>query len=202
MKNLFAAVLVTASLLVAPAWSQTLLTEKKTFEIPSFTTQSGRTLKGVKVGWESYGTLNADKSNAILICHFFSGNSHAAGKYKETDAAPGYWDAIVGPGKAIDTNKYFVLSSDTLVNLNTGDPNTITTGPATINPDTGKPYGMDFPIVTIRDFIEVQKKAGRKPRHHQAPHRHRRVDGRGADLRMGGELPRHGRPRDAGDRLR
>jgi homoserine O-acetyltransferase len=141
----------------APTSAQTLLTEKKVFEVPSFTTQSGRALKNVKVGWESYGTLNADKSNAILICHFFSANSHAAGKYKESDAAAGYWDSIIGPGKAIDTNRYFVMSVDSLVNLNTGDPNTTTTGPATVNPDTGKPYGMDFPIVTIRDFIEVQR---------------------------------------------
>lgn len=141
----------------APASAQTLLTEKKTFEIASFTTQSGRALKGVKVGWESYGTLNADKSNAVLIAHFFSANSHAAGKYKESDAAPGYWDSIIGPGKAIDTNRYFVMSVDSLVNLNANDGVTVTTGPASINPDTGKPYGMDFPIVTIRDFIEVQK---------------------------------------------
>ena len=104
------------------AEAQDLAVEKKVFELPSFTTQSGRTLKNVRVGWESYGTLNADKSNAVLICHFFSGNSHAAGKYAASDPAPGYWDAIIGPGKAIDTNKYFVLSSDTLVNLNTGDP--------------------------------------------------------------------------------
>ncbi|MGL5362321.1 MAG: E22 family MetX-like putative esterase [Bosea sp. (in: a-proteobacteria)] len=153
------AFLLGASALVSPGTvhAQDLLTEKKVFELASFTTQSGRTLKNVKVGWESYGTLNADRSNAILICHFFSGNSHAAGKYAAADAAPGYWDAIIGPGKAIDTNKYFVLSSDTLVNLNTGDPKTTTTGPATVNPDTGKPYGMDFPVVTIRDFIEVQK---------------------------------------------
>jgi len=137
--------------------AQDLIVEKKVFELPSFTTQSGRTLKSVKVGWESYGTLNADKSNAILICHFFSGNSHAAGKYAAADAAPGYWDAIIGPGKAIDTNKYFVLASDTLVNLNTGDPKTTTTGPASLDPDTGKPYGLDFPVVTIRDFVEVQK---------------------------------------------
>lgn len=139
------------------AEAQDLAVEKKVFELPSFTTQSGRTLKNVRVGWESYGTLNADKSNAVLICHFFSGNSHAAGKYAASDPAPGYWDAIVGPGKAIDTNKYFVLSSDTLVNLNTGDPKTTTTGPASTNPDTGKPYGLDFPVVTVRDFVEVQK---------------------------------------------
>lgn len=137
--------------------AQDLMTEKKVFELPSFTTQSGRTLKQVRTGWESYGTLNADKSNAVLICHFFSGNSHAAGKYDAKDAQPGYWDAIIGPGKAIDTDKYFVISSDTLVNLNTGDPKTTTTGPASINPDTGKPYALDFPIVTVRDFVEVQK---------------------------------------------
>ncbi|UZF93489.1 E22 family MetX-like putative esterase [Bosea sp. NBC_00550] len=139
------------------AGAQDLMVEKKVFELPSFTTQSGRTLKQVRVGWESYGTLNADKSNAVLICHFFSGNSHAAGKYAASDAAPGYWDAIIGPGKAIDTDKYFVIASDTLVNLNTGDPKTTTTGPASIDPDTGKPYALDFPIVGIRDFVEVQK---------------------------------------------
>lgn len=149
--------MMTSMTAAGTAGAQELIVAKKIFELPSYTTQSGRTLKNVKVGWESYGTLNADKSNAILICHFFSGNSHAAGKYDAKDAAPGYWDAIVGPGKAIDTNKYFVLSSDTLVNLNTGDPNTTTTGPASIDPDTGKPYALDFPVVTIGDFVNVQK---------------------------------------------
>src|ERR1700741_427021 len=93
-------------LALAPASAQELITKKQTFELPEYKTQSGRTIKGVKVGWESYGTLNADKSNAILICHFFSGNGHAAGKYAEADKAAGYWDAIIGPGKGIDTNKY------------------------------------------------------------------------------------------------
>jgi homoserine O-acetyltransferase/O-succinyltransferase len=145
-----------------PAQAQDLLTKKETFEIPSFTTQSGRELKNVKVGYESYGTLNAAKSNAILICHFFSGTSHAAGKYAEADKTPGYWDAIIGPGKAIDTNKFFVVSSDTLVNLGAGDKTVVTTGPASIDPATNKPYGMTFPIVTIRDFVEVQKKLADK----------------------------------------
>jgi homoserine O-acetyltransferase len=154
---LFALLAGLAGLPISAA-AQDLITRKQVFELPAFTTQSGRTLKNVRVGFESYGTLNADRSNAILICHFYTGNSHAAGKYAPADALPGYWDAIIGPGKAIDTNKYFVLSSDTLVNVNTGDPNTVTTGPASINPDTGKPYGLDFPIVTIRDFVEVQKK--------------------------------------------
>lgn len=158
MKRWIAGALCATGLMVTGmAGAQDLIVEKKIFELPSFTTQSGRTLKNVKVGWESYGKLNADRSNAILICHFFSGNSHAAGKYDPKDAAPGYWDAIIGPGKAIDTDKYFVLSSDTLVNLNTGDPKVATTGPASLDPDTGKPYALDFPVVTIRDFIEVQK---------------------------------------------
>ncbi len=162
MKNWIASALGAVSfgaacMVTGMAGAQELIVEKKVFELPSYTTQGGRTLKNVKVGWESYGTLNADKSNAILICHFFSGNSHAAGKYAAADAAPGYWDAIVGPGKAIDTNKYFVLSSDTLVNLNTGDPKTTTTGPASLNPDTGKPYALDFPVVTVGDMVNVQK---------------------------------------------
>jgi homoserine O-acetyltransferase len=149
---------------LAPVRAQDLIVKKEVFELPSFTTQSGRQLKNVKVGWESYGTLNADKSNAILICHFFSGTGHAAGKYAAADKAAGYWDVIIGPGKAIDTTKYFVFSSDTLVNLSPGDPNVVTTGPASIDPDTGKPYGYlsekndkGFPIVSIRDFVEVQK---------------------------------------------
>src|SRR5262249_36638373 len=93
------------------------------------------------------------------------GNGHAAGKYAEADKAAGYWDAIIGPGKAIDTNKFFVFSSDTLVNLSPADPAVVTTGPTSVDPDTGKPYGYlseanpgGFPIVSIRDFIEVQKR--------------------------------------------
>jgi homoserine O-acetyltransferase len=118
-----------------------LIVEKKTFALPSYSTVAGETVKSVKVGWESAGTLNADKSNAVLITHFFSGTSHAFGKYTNEDKTAGYWDAIIGPGKPIDTKKYFVLSSDTLVNLNVNMPNVVTTGPASIDPDTGKPYG-------------------------------------------------------------
>jgi len=133
------------------------LVQKQRFELPTFTTQSGTTLKQVQVGWEAYGQLNADKSNVILITHYFSGTSHAAGRYQASDAAPGYWDAIIGPGKAIDTNQFYVISIDTLVNANVKDPQVITTGPASINPATGKRYGLSFPVVTITDFVEVQK---------------------------------------------
>ncbi len=134
-----------------------LLTSKQTFSMDSYTTFGGETISPVRVGWESYGTLNQQKDNVILITHYFSGTSHAAGKYSASDETAGYWDAIIGPGKAIDTNKYYVVSVDTLVNLNAYDENVITTGPATINPETGKPYGTDFPVVTIRDFVNVQK---------------------------------------------
>ncbi|GAB3033979.1 homoserine O-acetyltransferase [Bowmanella dokdonensis] len=123
----------------------------------NFQTFNGQQIRKIQVGWESYGKMNKDKSNVILITHYFSGNSHAAGRYHPDDAAPGYWDAIIGPGKAIDTNEYYVLSVDTLANLSAHDPKVITTGPASTNPDTGKPYGLDFPVVTIRDFVNVQK---------------------------------------------
>ena len=139
------------------AQADDLIVEKKVFALPSYTTVAGESIKSLKVGWESAGTLNSDKSNAILITHFFSGTSHAFGKYSAEDKAPGYWDAIIGPGKAIDTDKYFVLSSDTLVNLNANMPNVVTTRPASIDPDTGKLYGMSFPAVSIKDFVRVEK---------------------------------------------
>ncbi|MDT0593971.1 E22 family MetX-like putative esterase [Glaciecola petra] len=131
--------------------------EKKQFTTRNFKTFGGKTIKRVDVGWESYGNLNKNKDNVILITHYFTGNSHAAGKYTESDLEVGYWDSIIGPNKAIDTNLFFVISVDSLVNVSAFDKDVITTGPATINPDTGKPYGLDFPIVTIRDFVNVQK---------------------------------------------
>lgn len=153
----FLVLALAAAPVAASAQSGDLIVDKKTFELPSYTTAAGETIKNVKIGWEAAGTLNADKSNAILITHFYSGTSHAFGKYAASDTLPGYWDAIIGPGKAIDTNKYYVLSSDTLVNLNANMPNVVTTGPASIDPATGKPYGMSFPVVSIRDFVRVQK---------------------------------------------
>jgi homoserine O-acetyltransferase len=137
--------------------AEPMLVKKQQFELATFTTQNGAVIAPVRIGYESYGKLNAKRDNVILITHYFSGTSHAAGKYHTTDAQAGYWDAIIGPGKAIDTNKFFVISSDTLVNLNAFDPNVITTGPASINVKTGKPWGLSFPVVTMTDFVEVQK---------------------------------------------
>src|SRR5215217_3104840 len=134
-----------------------MLVEKKVFELPRYTSRGRAVLRNVRIGWESYGTLNRDRSNAILVTHYFSATSHAAGRYAADDALPGYWDAIIGPGKAIDTDRLFVLSSDTLVNLNARDPNVVTTGPASIDPETGRRYGMSFPVVSIDDFVALQK---------------------------------------------
>ncbi len=134
-----------------------LLTVKQRFELPELQILSGATIKNVAVGFETYGKLDASRENAILVAHFFSGSSHAAGRYAPDDPLPGYWDAIIGPGKAVDTDRYFVISVDTLVNLNVHDPKVITTGPASIDPATGKPYGLKFPAVGIGDFIRVQK---------------------------------------------
>ncbi len=152
--------LLRSLLLVALLFSglaKAMLVEKQRFEIAEFTTENGQVIAPVQVGWEAYGQLNEAKDNVILITHFFSGSSHAAGKYSADDPVPGYWDAIIGPGKAIDTDRFYVISVDTLVNANVFDPNVITTGPATINPATGKPWGLDFPVVTIGDFVEVQR---------------------------------------------
>ncbi len=139
------------------AWALDGIVEKKVFTLPAYTTVGGKTIKNVRLGYETYGTLNVTGDNAIFVAHFYSGNSHAAGKYKAADAAPGYWDPIIGAGKPIDTDRYFVVSADTLANLNTKDPNVTTTGPATVNPDTGKPYGMSFPVVSLRDSVRIHK---------------------------------------------
>ncbi|SFB88721.1 homoserine O-acetyltransferase [Marinospirillum celere] len=134
-----------------------MLVTKKRFELRDFTTFNGRFLPEISLGWESWGSLNSRKDNAILVTHYFSGSSHAAGRYSEEDPLPGYWDAIIGPGKPLDTDRYFIFSCDTLVNQEPFNPQVITTGPATINPETGRPWGLDFPVVTIADFVATQK---------------------------------------------
>jgi len=144
-------------LLTCTSLKAELMVQKQQFNLAEFQTFNGNKIKQVKVGWESYGTLSPTKDNVILITHYFTGTSHAAGKYHKDDKQAGYWDKLIGPGKAIDTNKFFVLSVDTLANANAYDDNVITTGPASINPDTGNSYGLSFPVVTIRDFVNVQK---------------------------------------------
>lgn len=149
--------LYAALLVYSPVLAADMLVEKQSFSINEFTTQGGDVIADMTLGWEAYGELNDAKDNVILVTHFFSGTSHAAGRYSADDAAPGYWDPIIGSGKAIDTDQFYVISVDTPVNLGFHSPNVITTGPASVNPATGEPYGLDFPILTIRDFVETQK---------------------------------------------
>jgi homoserine O-acetyltransferase len=109
-----------------------------------------RTLSGYELVYETYGTLNADASNAVLVCHALSGSHHAAGYHKEDDRKPGWWDTCIGPGKPIDTNRFFVVSPNNLGSCYGS------TGPTTINPDTGKPWGSDFPLMTVKDWVKSQ----------------------------------------------
>jgi len=113
--------------------------------------QCGKSLGPIDVAYESYGELNAARDNVIYICHALSGNAHVAGYNRPDDKKPGWWDAMVGPGKGIDTNKYFVICSNILGGCSG------TTGPSSINPVTGRAYGLDFPIITIADMVKVQK---------------------------------------------
>ncbi len=112
---------------------------------------SGKTLSNVELAYETYGELNSAKTNAILVCHALTGDAHAAG-WHSGDAKPGWWEIIIGPGKALDTDKYFVICSNVLGGCKGS------TGPASINPETGKEYALDFPIITIEDMVHAQKK--------------------------------------------
>ncbi|WP_417661523.1 homoserine O-succinyltransferase MetX [Pseudomonas sp.] len=111
---------------------------------------SGRTLANYDLIYETYGELNAARSNAVLICHALSGHHHAAGYHSAEDRKPGWWDSCIGPGKAIDTNRFFVVSLNNLGGCNGS------TGPSSINPETGKPFGADFPVMTVECWVHSQ----------------------------------------------
>ncbi len=112
--------------------------------------ENGEKLGPITIAYETYGKLNQQRSNAVLILHALSGDAHAAGFHKG-DEKPGWWDDMIGPGKAFDTDKYFVICSNVLGGCRG------TTGPSSVNPRTGKPYGLDFPIISIPDMVNVQK---------------------------------------------
>ena len=119
------------------------------FDTP-LTLKSGAVLPTFDLAYETYGTLNHDKSNAVLICHALSGTHHVAGKYSENDKYSGWWDNLVGPNKPLDTNKFFVIGVNNLGGCHGS------TGSASINPATGKPWGSAFPIVTVEDWVNSQ----------------------------------------------
>jgi homoserine O-acetyltransferase len=129
--------------------------EKRSFTFAhppgEMTLENGSTLGPVTLAYETYGELNPDRSNAVLITHALSGDSHAAGYYHHDDSKPGWWEIMVGPGKGIDTRKYFVICSNILGSC------VGSTGPGSHNPKTGGPFGLDFPVVTIGDMVTAQK---------------------------------------------
>jgi homoserine O-acetyltransferase len=116
----------------------------------ALTLKNGDVLPEFDLIYETYGELNADKSNAVLICHALSGTHHVAGRYTPEDKYPGWWDNLIGPGKPLDTNKFFVIGVNNLGGCHGSS------GPSTTNPKTGKPYGADFPIVTVDDWVNSQ----------------------------------------------
>ncbi|MBT9505105.1 homoserine O-acetyltransferase [Rhodoferax sp.] len=112
--------------------------------------QSGATLRDYSLSYETYGTLNADRSNAVLICHALNASHHVAGVYEGQDKSEGWWDNMIGPGKPLDTRKFFVIGVNNLGSCFGS------TGPMHVNPDTGRVYGADFPVVTVEDWVNAQ----------------------------------------------
>ncbi|MDD2925491.1 homoserine O-acetyltransferase [Rhodoferax sp.] len=112
--------------------------------------QSGALLRDYSLSYETYGTLNADKSNAVLICHALNASHHVAGVYAGQDKSEGWWNNMIGPGKSLDTNKFFVIGVNNLGSCFGS------TGPMHLNPDTGRVYGADFPVVTVEDWVNAQ----------------------------------------------
>ncbi|MBF0216539.1 MAG: homoserine O-acetyltransferase [Candidatus Omnitrophica bacterium] len=134
--------------------AQIMVAETKFYSTPpgeDFLLESGLTLKDLRIAYETYGKLNAERSNAVLLCHALSGDAHAAG-YHKGDKKPGWWDPMVGPGKAFDTDKYYVICSNIIGGCKGSS------GPNSINPSNGKPYGLSFPIVSVGDMVNAQKK--------------------------------------------
>jgi homoserine O-acetyltransferase len=126
-------------------------TKEYTFALETpFETEGGKTLSPVTLAYETYGTLNADKSNAVLILHALTGDAHAAG-WHEGDKHAGWWDSMIGPGKAFDTDKYFLICSNVLGGCRGS------TGPSSIDRKTGRPYALDFPVITVADMVNAQR---------------------------------------------
>jgi homoserine O-acetyltransferase len=127
-------------------------TKKFTFAKPpqDLNLESGEKLGPVSIAYETYGELNATKSNAVLVLHALSGDAHAAG-YRKGESTAGWWNNMIGPGKGLDTQKYFVICSNVIGGCQGS------TGPSSLNPKTGKPYGVDFPLVTIGDMVNAQR---------------------------------------------
>lgn len=126
------------------------LVETRYFTFDRLPLRSGKTLGPVTLAYETYGTLNEKKNNAILIVHALSGSAHAAGYHTNEDKNPGWWDLYIGPGKPFDTDKYYIICSNIIGGCSGS------TGPSSINPSTGKPFGLSFPMITVQDIVNAQ----------------------------------------------
>jgi homoserine O-acetyltransferase/O-succinyltransferase len=126
------------------------LVETRYYTFDRLPLRSGKTLDTVTLAYETYGTLNAKKNNAVLIVHALSGSAHAAGYHTREDKHPGWWDIYIGPGKPFDTEKYFIICSNIIGGCSGS------TGPSSINPATDKHYGLDFPMITVQDMVNAQ----------------------------------------------
>jgi len=134
---------------LAEAWAPS--SKVVTFADEPLALDGGAHLDSFQIAYETWGSLNADKSNAVLVCHALTGDQYVIGKNPVT-GKPGWWESLLGPGKPIDTDRYFVICSNILGGCMGS------TGPANINPATGKPYGLDFPVITIGDMVEAQRR--------------------------------------------
>jgi len=140
------------SLLGGPRSVGLVETRTYTFTDPPLDLDCGRTLSPVTIAYETYGALNAAGDNAILVFHALSGDAHVAGYHTAEDRKPGWWDLMVGPGKAFDTNRYYVICANVIGGCKGS------TGPSSANPETGRPYALDFPMVTVGDMVKAQKR--------------------------------------------
>ena len=134
-----------------PGFFMSLIATPQTMHFPEvLPLQSGASIRDYQLVYETYGQLNADKSNAVLVCHALNASHHVAGVYPNEEKSEGWWDNMIGPGKSVDTNKFFVIGVNNLGSCFGS------TGPKDINPDTGTVYGADFPVVTVEDWVNAQ----------------------------------------------
>lgn len=141
----------------APALALDEVVTKRAVRVRDVPTLSGDVLPVLELGVETYGRLNATADNVVLVCHYLAGDGHAAGRLGDASGPVGWWDDLIGPGAAIDTDRLFVVSMDLPCNMNVKSRSVLTTGPSTIDPRTGKPYGLDFPALSVRDMVRCQR---------------------------------------------
>jgi homoserine O-acetyltransferase len=132
-----------------------VVAQRASFEQP-ITLKSGAQIERYALAYETYGTLNANRSNAVLVCHALNASHHVAGFYADDPRNIGWWDNLVGPGKPLDTDRFFVVGVNNLGGCHGS------TGPASVNPATGRPWGADFPLVTVEDWVEVQARLAQR----------------------------------------